>query len=120
MLDRDGEVRQPAVALDFAEAALGFEHAGGGPAQAHVAELPVLDVAVYDPDGGDHRLARIGRLEGELSVPVIPRRVTVKVSSMPSLERGGGAGVGVVEALDCEGVELLERAVVVGLLPRSA
>ena len=34
-------------------------------------------------------------------------------------ERGGGTGVGVV-ALDCEGVELLERAIVVGLLPRSA
>ena len=32
VFDRDGEVREPAVALDFAKARLGFEHAGGGPA----------------------------------------------------------------------------------------
>src|SRR5438270_9684937 len=56
VLDRDGEVREPAVALDFPEAALGFDHPGGGPSQAHLSGGPVLDVAVDDPDGRDHRL----------------------------------------------------------------
>jgi hypothetical protein len=54
-----------------------------------------------------------------LSLPVIPRRVTVRVSSISSRSEAAAPGWGVVE-LDCEGVELLERAVVVGLLPRSA
>ena len=37
VLDLDGKGGQAPVALDLAEAGLGFEHAGGGPAQAHVA-----------------------------------------------------------------------------------
>jgi hypothetical protein len=31
VFDRDGEVGEAAVALDFAESGLGFEHPGGGP-----------------------------------------------------------------------------------------
>jgi len=51
--DRDGELGEPSVALDFAESGLGLEHPGGGPAQAHLSGAPVLDVAVDCPDGGD-------------------------------------------------------------------
>src|ERR1700733_13136972 len=35
--DVDREVREASGALDFAEASIVFEHAGGGPAQAHLA-----------------------------------------------------------------------------------
>ena len=45
-LDRDHELGEVAVADDLAELLLGVEHPGGGPAQAHVAVLPVLDVAL--------------------------------------------------------------------------
>src|ERR1035437_2166773 len=44
-LDGVGEFRQVAVADHAAELPLGFEHPGRGPAQRHVAGLPVLDVA---------------------------------------------------------------------------
>jgi hypothetical protein len=37
VFDLDCEVGEAAVALDFPEAGLGFEHPGGGPPQAHVA-----------------------------------------------------------------------------------
>ena len=43
--DGEGELGEVGVADDAAELAFGFEHAGGGPAQRHVAGLPVLDVA---------------------------------------------------------------------------
>ena len=61
--DRDREGRKLGVADDLAELALGFEHPGGGPAQAHLAGGPVLDVALGGADGVDHRLARVGRLQ---------------------------------------------------------
>ena len=44
-LDGDRELGEVGEADDLAELLLGFEHAGGGPAQAHVAVLPALDVA---------------------------------------------------------------------------
>jgi hypothetical protein len=40
-----GEFREVGVADHAAEWALGFDHPGGGPAQRHVAVLPVFDVA---------------------------------------------------------------------------
>lgn len=43
VLDRDGDVREFAVALDFAEAGFGFEHPGGCPSQAHVCRPPIQD-----------------------------------------------------------------------------
>src|SRR3954451_4266816 len=44
-LDGDGELGELGVADDLAELLFGFEQAGGRPAQAHVAVVPVLDVA---------------------------------------------------------------------------
>jgi len=44
-LDGEGELGEVGVADDAAELAFGFEHSGGGPAQGHVAGLPVFDVA---------------------------------------------------------------------------
>src|SRR3954469_17929685 len=57
--DGDGEARQVLVADDLAELALGFEHPGGGPAQAHVSVLPALDVVRGAAGGLDLRLARV-------------------------------------------------------------
>src|SRR5215208_2112656 len=62
-LDGDGELGEVWVTDDAPELVLGFEHAGGGPAQAHVAVLPAPDVAADAPDGLDHRLARVRRGE---------------------------------------------------------
>ena len=45
VLDRDGELGEVGVSDDAAELAFGLEHPGRGPAQRHVAGLPVLDVA---------------------------------------------------------------------------
>jgi len=66
MFNRDREIGEPPSAGHSPESGLGFEHPGGGPAEAHLAGGPVLDVAVDHADGGAHRLARIGRLKGEL------------------------------------------------------
>lgn len=56
------ELAEVCVADDLAELLLGLEHAGGGPAQAHVAVagLPAFDVAA---DELDHRLDRVGALQ---------------------------------------------------------
>src|SRR4051812_50187029 len=68
-LDGDDELGEVAVADDASELLLGDEHAGGGPALAHVAALPALDVALGVADDLDHRLARVRRAErvGELA-----------------------------------------------------
>ena len=117
--DRDGELGEPSVALDFAESGLGLEHPGGGPAQAHLSGAPVLDVAVDCPDGGDHRLARVGRLQRPFelagdSQPGDGQRLLHALS-----EGSGGARVGAVEVERQRG-ELLERDGVVIVLPRLA
>jgi len=62
VLDRDGELGEVFVADDASELLFGFEHAGGGPAQRHVAVLPALDVARAAPDALDHGLAGVGGL----------------------------------------------------------
>jgi len=49
-LDRDDELGEVAVADDSAELLLGDEHPGGGPALAHVAVAPALDVALQVAD----------------------------------------------------------------------
>ena len=37
VFDRGRDVREAAIAGDFAEPGFGFEHPGGGPSQAHLA-----------------------------------------------------------------------------------
>src|SRR4051812_20872580 len=49
----EGELGEVGVADDRAELALGCEHAGGRPPEAHVAVLPALDVAAGAADGLD-------------------------------------------------------------------
>jgi hypothetical protein len=61
VFDRGHERREVAVADDPSELLLGLEHPGGGPALAHVAVLPALDVALGVADDLDHRLDRVGR-----------------------------------------------------------
>ena len=58
--DRERELGEVAVADDLSKLTFGFEHAGGGPAQAHVAGLPALLVAAVLTDG----LAQRPRLGG--------------------------------------------------------
>jgi len=53
-----------------------------------------------------------------LSLPVMPSRITVSVSSIPFAQRAGSAGVRVVE-LGGEPLQLLERPVIVGVRPRA-
>src|SRR5580704_8482673 len=90
--DGDGELGEIAVAEDFPELGLGLEHPGGGPAQAHVAVLPVLDVAAGAPDGAGHRLDRVRALERALEFPATPRRVSVSFSPMPSRRDAAAPG----------------------------
>src|SRR3954470_22916866 len=77
-LDGDGERGQLGVADHAAELPLGLEHPGGGPAQAHVAVLPTLDVAAGPADALEHRLARVGiPYETARMLPVTPDRLDV-------------------------------------------
>src|ERR671923_2555864 len=71
-LDRDDEGGEVAVADDASELLLGDEHAGGGPALAHVAVLPALHVALRVADDLDHALARVGRAERLPELPGDP------------------------------------------------
>src|SRR5262249_16904056 len=66
--DRDDEGGEVAVADDLAKLFLGFEHAGRGPAQRHLAGRPMLHVALGVADDLDHRFAWVGRLERALEV----------------------------------------------------
>src|SRR3954471_2371463 len=91
-LDRGDELGEVGVADDAPELSLGFEHPRGGPAQAHVARLPVLDVATGAPDALDHRLARVRALERLLQVVADPEAVRVSVSSRPSRSDAAAPG----------------------------
>src|SRR6059036_2303257 len=66
--DRDDQGGEVAVADDLPKLAFGFEHAGGGPAQRHLARRPALHVALGAADDLDHRLARVRRVERALEV----------------------------------------------------
>src|SRR5205807_3983573 len=79
------------------ELPLGFEHAGGGPALAHVALAPALDVALGAADDLDHRLARVGRAQrlGELAGD--PQAGEGERLLEPLGERAGGVGPGALE-----------------------
>jgi len=57
--DRGHKLGEVAVADDPPELLLGDEHSGGGPALAHVAVAPALDVALRVADDLEHRLARV-------------------------------------------------------------
>src|SRR3954467_11489452 len=83
-LDSDRELDEVAEADDLAELLLGFEHAGGGPAEAHVAVLPARDGAWRAADGLDHRLARVRGSERALELTGDAGLVIVSVSCMPS------------------------------------
>src|SRR2546426_7818209 len=48
--DRDDEGGEVAVADDLPKLPFGFEHAGGGPAQRHLARRPALHVALGAAD----------------------------------------------------------------------
>ena len=58
-LDRGHELGEVGSADDPLEPLLGDEHARGGPALAHVALLPALDVALGVADDLDQRLAGV-------------------------------------------------------------
>src|SRR5205807_175795 len=66
--DRDDERGEVAVADDASKLPFGFEHAGGGPAQRHLAGRPALDVALGAADDLEHRLAGVCRLQRALEV----------------------------------------------------
>ncbi len=120
VLDRDDEFGEVAVADDSPKLSLGFEHAGGGPAQRHLARGPALDVALGAADDLDHRLAGVGRLERALE----RCRVIAEPGEGERLfdsfaQRAGGAGMRALE-LAGEPPELLERAGVIGRRPGAA
>src|SRR5215210_6974595 len=80
------------VADDLAELGFGFEHAGGRPAQAHVAVLPALDVAAGGAADADHRLDWVRRGQRFLSWGWTPRRCSVTVSVRPSRSDAAAPG----------------------------
>src|SRR2546430_9314462 len=61
--DGDDEGGEVAVADDLPKLLLGFEHAGGCPAQRHLAGGPALYVPLGAADDLDHRLPRVGAVE---------------------------------------------------------
>jgi hypothetical protein len=104
--------------MSFRNCRSAFDHAGG-PAQAHVARLPALDVARGAADDLDHRLARVRRLQRLLqrSLHAEPSDGECLRHSFP--KRGGGAWVGALE-LAAERAQLVERTLMVVARPRFA
>src|SRR3954470_11772875 len=101
VLNGDGELGEVVEADDLAELLLSFEHAGGGPPEAHVAVLPALDVAAGAADGLDvgsaarRRVAlapggcpALPRLRAALCSPP-PSEPDVRVPTHPALRRVG-------------------------------
>ena len=91
-LDGDDELGEVAVADDPSELLLGDEHAGGGPALAHVAVLPALHVALGVADDLDHRLAGVRRAQrrGELAGDPEPHQRQRVVHAFAQRARGVG------------------------------
>ena len=102
-----------------AELLLGDEHAGGGPALAHVAVLPALHVALGVADDLDHALARVRRAQrlGELAGDPEPHQRQRVLEAFA--QRAGGVGPGPVE-LCGEQLEPLLGELGVGQRPRRA
>src|SRR6266536_3814991 len=117
--DRDDEGGEVAVADDLPKLAFGFEHAGGGPAQRHLAGGPALDVALGASDDLDHRLAWVRALERALQVAGDAEPAERERLLHLFAQRAGGAGVAAVE-LRGERSQLIERAAVVVERPRAA
>jgi len=118
-LDGEGELGEVLDADDLAELALGFEHAGRGPAQTHVAGLPALDVARCAPDELDHRLDRVGRGERAPQLLVALQALQRDRLGQALVQRRRGAGVRPGELGD-EALQGVERKFVVGLLSVGA
>src|SRR4029450_546346 len=102
---------------DATELAFGFEHPGGGPAKAHVAGLPALDVAADAADRVDHRLARVRGRERALE-PTADSESSDRQRLLHALAQGGGGARVRAGELVGEPTELIERAVVVVERPR--
>src|SRR6266567_9147418 len=115
--DRDDESGEVAVADDLPKLPFGFEHAGGGPAQRHLARGPALHVALGAADDLEHRLARVRALERALQVAADAEPGQRQRLLHPFAQRAGGAGIRTLE-LAGEQAQLLERASVILLRPR--
>src|ERR1019366_7538629 len=73
-LDRDHELGEVSVADDPSELLLGLEHAGGGPALAHVTVLPAFHVALGvadDLDVGSEASRHAALARGGLLAPAL-------------------------------------------------
>ena len=83
--------------MTLSELLLGDEHAGGGPAFAHVAVLPVLHVALGVADDLDHGLAGVRRREGLGELTGHPETHQRERLGHAFAERAGGVGPRAVE-----------------------
>jgi len=101
------------VADDLSELAFGFEHPGGGPAQAHVAVLPALDVAAGGAADADHRLDRVRAAQGppELLVDAESLQRHGLGEALAQRRRGASA------QLPGEGPETVQCGGVIGEVP---
>jgi len=107
------------VADDLAELALGFEHPGGGPAQAHVAGLPALEVAAGGAADADRRLDRVRRGQRLVQLGMDPQALQRDRLGQALAQRRRGARVRVGQ-LAGERLQALDRGLVVGELPGGA
>jgi hypothetical protein len=119
VLDGDGQGCEVLVADDLAELGFGFEHAGRRPAQAHVAVLPVLDVARGAADDRDHRLDRVraGERAPELLMDAQTLQRDRLLEALAQRRRRPGMRPG---QLAGECLQALDRGGVVGELPGRA
>src|SRR5437588_5429086 len=78
--DCERESGEIGVADDATELALGFEHPGGGPAQAHLARFSIIDSQGFVD------------CSVRFKAPRMPKRVTVRVSAMPSFSEAAAPG----------------------------
>src|SRR6266550_3982897 len=106
--DRDDEGGEVAVADDLPKLLFGFEHAGSGPTQRHLARGPALDVALGATDDLDHRLAGVRALERSFERAADAESGERQRFLDAFAQRAGRAGIRSVE-LAGEPAQLLER-----------
>ena len=86
---RGDQDRHRAIAGELAEAALGLEHTGGGPAQHHGAALPASDPASDLAHPAEQVLDQVGRGQNALEVL---GQLQARVSSSPSRSEAAAPG----------------------------
>jgi hypothetical protein len=93
-----GQGRNRTIAGELAEAALGLDHTGRGPAQNHGAALPAFDPAPDLAHPAEQVLDQVGGRQHPLEIFGQPKAHNGQCFFQPLAQRGGGAGMLMLES----------------------